>query len=69
MKNFHLDKILREGENDLTDANLDSIKSTHDAFDKFKEVLHIVVNKFATLKKAFRKEKSSIKNLGCHINC
>ena len=52
MKNFNLGKFLRALENDLTAANLDSIETAHDAFDKFEEVLHIVVNKFASLKKA-----------------
>ena len=57
MKNFNLEQILRALENDLTAANLESIESAHYAFDKFEEVLHIVVNKFAPLKKAARKEK------------
>ena len=57
MKNFNLEKFLRALENDLTAANLNSIESAQDAFDKFEEVLHIVVNKFAPLKKASRKEK------------
>ena len=56
MKNFNLEKILRALENDLTAANLNSIDSAQDAFDKFEKVLHIVVNKFAPLKKASRKE-------------
>ena len=56
MKNFNLEKFLRALENDLTAANLNSIDSAQDAFDKFEEVLHIVVNKFAPLKKASRKE-------------
>ena len=55
MKNFNLEKFLRAPENDLTAGN--SIESAQDAFDKFEEVLHIVVNKFAPLKKASRKEK------------
>ena len=57
MKNFNLEKFLRALENDLTAANLNSIESAQVAFDKFEEVLHIVVNKFAPLKKASRKEK------------
>ena len=57
MKNFNLEKFLRALENNLTAANLNSIESAQDAFDKFEEVLHIVVNKFAPLKKASRKEK------------
>ena len=57
MKNFNLENILRALGNDLTTANLNSIESAQDAFDKFEEVLHIVVNKFAPLKKASRKEK------------
>ena len=57
MKNFNLENILRALENDLTAANLDNIKSAHRAFDKFEEVLHIVVNKFAPLKKLQEKEK------------
>ena len=55
---FNLEKILRALENDLTAANLNSIESAQEAFDKFEKVLHIVVNKFAPLKKkASRKEK------------
>ena len=61
IKNFSLEKILRALENDLTAANLNSIHSAQDAFDKFKEVLHIVLNKFAPLKKASRKEKKRSK--------
>ena len=57
MKKFNLEKFLRALESDLTAANLNSIDSAQDAFDKFEEVLHIVVNKFAPLKKASRKEK------------
>ena len=57
MKNFIVEKILRALENDLTAANLNSIESAQDAFDKFEEVLHIVINKFASLIKASRKEK------------
>ena len=57
MKNFNLEKNLSAFENDLTAANLDSIESAHDAFDKFEEVLYIVVNKFTPLKKASRNEK------------
>ena len=53
----------------LTAANLDSIESAHDAFDKFEEVLHIAVNKFAPLKKLQEKKKSLAKNFGCHVNC
>ena len=59
MKNFNLEKFSRALENDLTAANLNSIDSAQDAFDKFEEVLHIVVNKFAPLKKASRKEKKA----------
>ena len=51
MKNFNLEKFQRALENNLTAANLDSIESAHNAFDKFEEVLHIVVDKFAPLKK------------------
>ena len=61
MKNFNLEKFLRALENDLTAANLNSIESAHDAFDKFEEVLHIIENKFAPLKKASRKKKLSQK--------
>ena len=57
MNNFNLEKFLRALENDLTAANLNSIESAQVAFDKFEEVLQIVVNKFAPLKKASRKEK------------
>ena len=67
MKNFSLEKFLRALENDLTAANLNSIKSAEDVFDKFEELLLIVVNKFAPLKKASRKEKK-VKNLVCHVN-
>ena len=56
-KNFNLEKILRALEIDLTAANLNTIGSDQDAFDKFEEVLHIVVNKFAPLKKASGKGK------------
>ena len=52
MKNFSLEKFLRALEQHLTAANLDSIESAHDAFDKFEEVLYIVENTFALLKKA-----------------
>ena len=38
-------------------ANLDSIDSVHDAFDKFEEVFQNTVEKFAPLKKASRREK------------
>ena len=54
MKNFNLEKFLRALENDLTAANLNSFESAQDAFDKFEEVLHIIVNKLAPRKKPYR---------------
>ena len=57
MKNFDLEKYLRTLSIELYAANLDSIDSVHDAFDKFKEVLQNTANKFAPLKKASRREK------------
>ena len=57
MKNFKLEDYLRTLGNNLNAANLDSIDSVHDAFDKFEEVFQNMVNKFAPLKKASRREK------------
>ena len=57
MKNFKLEKYLRALGNNLNAANLDSIDSVHDTFDKFEEVFQNTVNKFAPLKKASRREK------------
>ena len=39
MKNFNLEEYLRALSNNLNAANLDSIDSVHDTFDKFEEVL------------------------------
>ena len=57
MKNFDLEEYLRTLSIELYAANLDSIDSVHDAFDKFKEVLQNTANKFAPLEKASRREK------------
>ena len=57
VKNCNLEKFLRALENDLTAANLYSIESALNGFSKFEEVIYVVVNKFAPLKKASRKEK------------
>ena len=57
IKNFELEEYLRTLSIELYAANLDSINSVHDAFDKFEEVLQNTANKFAPLKKASRREK------------
>ena len=57
MKNFDLEEYVRTLNIELYAANLDSIDSVHDAFDKFEEVLQNTANKFAPLKKASRKER------------
>ena len=56
MKNFDLEEYLSTLNIELYAANLDSIDSVHDAFDKFEEVLQNTANKFAPLKKASRKK-------------
>ena len=57
MKNFNLENFSKALGNDLTAVNRNSIESAHDAFDKFEEMFHLVVTKFAPLKKPSRKEK------------
>ena len=57
MKNFDLEEYLRTLNIELYAANLDSIDSVHDAFDKVEEVLQNIANKFDPLKKASRREK------------
>ena len=57
--NFNLEKFITTLGNNLPAADLDSINSAHDAFDKFEKVLCSVVNKFVPLKKASRRKKSS----------
>ena len=57
MKSFDLEEYLRTLNIELYAANLDSIDSVHDAFDKIEEVLQNTANKFAPLKKAARREK------------
>ena len=57
MKNFDLEEFLRTLNIKLYAANLNSIDSVHDAFDKFEEVLQNTANKFAPLKKASIREK------------
>ena len=59
IKNFDLEEYLRRLNIELYAANLDSIDSVHDAFDKFEEVLQNTANKFASLKKASRREKKT----------
>ena len=59
MKKFKLEDYLMTLGNNLNAANLDSIDSVHDAFDKFEEVFKNTVNKFAPLKKASRREKKA----------
>ena len=52
MKNYNSEEYFRTLSNNLNAANLDSIDSVHDAFDKFEEVFLNTANKFAPLKKA-----------------
>ena len=59
MKTFDLEEYLRTLNIELYAANLDSIDSVHDAFEKFEEVLQNTANKFAPLKKASRREKKN----------
>ena len=47
MKNPNLEEYLYTSNNELNAANLDSIGSVHDAFDKFEEVLQNTATKFA----------------------
>ena len=61
MKKFKLEDYLMTLDNNLNVANLDSIDSVHDAFNKFKEVFKNTVNKFAPLKKPSREKKLSKK--------
>ena len=57
IKNFDLEEYLRTLNIELYAANLDSIDSVQDAFDKFEKVLQNIANKFAPLKKSFEKRK------------
>ena len=59
VKKFKLEDYLMTLGNNLNAANLDSIDSVHDAFDKFEEVFKNTVNKFAPPKKALRREKKA----------
>ena len=57
MKNFNSEKFITTPRNELNAANLGYFVSAHDAFDKFEKALRNVVDKFAPLKNASRREK------------
>ena len=57
MSNFHLELFLQELEQQLRDAELENNDSVNQQFDKFCVTFNSVVNKFAPLRKASRKEK------------
>ena len=57
MSNFNLELFLQELEQHLIDAELENNDSVNEQFDKFCVTFNSVVNKFAPLQKASRKEK------------